>query len=75
MLGRLQMGVDEYIDAYKLLSKDVFQKKRHRLNLRARIQGSFDSNKLAEAMKGILKQRKLPDDELLKDSANAKYKV
>jgi len=46
MLGRLQMTVDEYIEAYVLLSDRIFQKQRHRVTIKGRVQGQFDSDEL-----------------------------
>jgi hypothetical protein len=50
MLGRLQMTVDECIDAYTSLSDKVFEKS-HRVNMRGKIQGRFDTAELERAVK------------------------
>ena len=75
MLGRLQMTVDECISAYTSLSDKVFEKKSHRINIKGKIQGRFDSSALEEAVKDILLDRGLPGDELLKDAPDAPCKV
>lgn len=75
MLGRLQMGVDECIDAYLQISDNVFQKKRHAVNWKGKIQGKFDSGELERAMKQVVRDRGLRDDVLLKDAPNASCKV
>jgi hypothetical protein len=75
MLGRLQMTIDECIDAYILLSDRVFQKRRHRVTIRGNVQGRFDSDELERAIKEIVVKKKLPENALLKDSPNAKCKV
>lgn len=37
ILGRLQMTVDNYIDAYTSLSDKVFKRKSHRVNIRGKL--------------------------------------
>src|SRR5690242_7546111 len=49
MLGRLRMSVDECMDAYASLSKEVFEKKGHRLRMNGKFQGRFDTAALEEA--------------------------
>jgi len=75
MLGRLQMTVDECIDAYVSLSDRIFQKRRHRVTIKGRIQGRFDSDELERAIKEIVQRRGLEEDTLLQDSPDAKCKV
>lgn len=75
MLGRLQMTVDECIDAYISLSDRVFQKRRHRVTIKGHVQGRFDSEELEKAIKEIVAQQGLEQDALLKDSPDAKCKV
>jgi len=53
MLDCLKMSIDECIDAYKTLSDRIFQKKRHRVTVKGNIQGRFDSDELAQAVKEI----------------------
>jgi predicted metal-dependent RNase len=67
MLGRLRMSIDECIDAYLSLSDRIFQKKRHRVTIKGNIQGRFDSEELARAIKEIVTRKGLQEDALLKD--------
>lgn len=76
MLGRLKMTVDECISAYADLSDEVFQKKHHRVNIRAGgIQGRFDSSALERAFKEIIVSRGFDEDELLFDNHDGACKV
>ena len=75
MLGRLQMTVDECINAYMLLSDKIFQKQRHRVTIKGHIQSRFDSDKLEKAIKEIVVEKGLEEDALLQDSRDAKCKV
>jgi hypothetical protein len=67
MLGRLRMSIDECIDAYLSLSDRIFQKKRHRVTINGNIQGRFDSEELARAIKEVVTRKGLQEDALLKD--------
>ena len=75
MLGRLRMSIDDSIDAYLSLSDRIFQKKRHRVTVKGNIQGRFDSEELARAVKEVIKQQGLQEDTLLKDTPEAACKV
>ena len=75
MLGRLRMSVDECIEAYLSLSDRVFQKKRHRVTIKGNIQGRFDSEELARAVKEVVKGQGLEKDALLKEGPEAVCKV
>lgn len=75
MLGRLKMTVDECISAYADLSDEVFQKKHHRVNIRAGIQGRFDSSALERAVKEIIVSKGFDKDELLFDKHDDACKV
>ncbi|KIY00391.1 uncharacterized protein Z520_04076 [Fonsecaea multimorphosa CBS 102226] len=68
MLGRLEMTMDECIDAYLSLSDQIFQKNAHRVTTQGKIQGRFDSNKLEEAIKEVVRTRKLQEYTLLKSA-------
>lgn len=68
MLGRLCMTVDECIEAYTSLSDKVFEKKSHRVNIKGKLQGRFDSAELERTIKQILVSRNLNEDTLLKDT-------
>ncbi len=75
MLGRLQMTVDECIDAYVSLSDTIFQKRRHRITIKGHVQGRFDSDELEKAIKEIVIRKGLEENALLQDSRDAKCKV
>lgn len=75
MLGRLKMTIDECIDAYLSLSDQVFQKKAHRVTIQGKIQGRFDSKKLEEVVKEVVRKRKLLEDTLLKSAEDGACKV
>jgi hypothetical protein len=75
MLGRLRMSVADCITAYLSLSDRVFRKTRHRVTIKGQVQGRFDSEELAQAVKEVVKQQGLPEDALLKDAPEARCKV
>lgn len=75
MLGRLQMTVQECIEAYIRLSDRVFHRKNRMVTIKGRIRGKFDSAALEEAVRTILTDRGLSPDALLKDSDDAPCKV
>ena len=75
MLGRLRMSVAYCITAYLKLSERVFRQTRHQLAVTAKVQGRFDSDELARAVKEVATQQGLPEDALLKDEPNAACKV
>jgi hypothetical protein len=75
MLGRLRMSVDESIEAYLSLSDRIFQKKRHRVTVKGKIQGRFDSEELALAVKKVIKAQGLAEESLFKDETDKACKV
>ncbi|KAF2625508.1 FabD/lysophospholipase-like protein [Macroventuria anomochaeta] len=75
MLGRLRMSVADCITAYLSLSTRVFRKSRHRVTVKGQIQGRFDSEELARAVREVVKQQGLQEDALLKDEPNTVCKV
>jgi patatin-like phospholipase/acyl hydrolase len=75
MLGRLQMTLDECIEAYTSLSDSVFEKKAHRFTIQGKLQGRFDTAALEHAIKQILMNCGLDKDSLLKDSPDVHCKV
>ena len=58
MLGRLEMSVDECIDAYSELAADVFGEKLHRLpaTFKGAVQPRFDSARLVRAIRKVVVQ-------------------
>jgi hypothetical protein len=75
MLGRLRMSIDDCIDAYLSLSDRIFQKKRHRVAVKGAIQGRFDSDELAHAVREVVVAQGLPENTLLKDVSDDACKV
>ncbi|KAI8935807.1 hypothetical protein NX059_007324 [Plenodomus lindquistii] len=75
MLGRLKMSVADCIEAYLSLSDRVFRKTRHRVTVKGQLQGRFDAEELARAVKEVVKQQGLKENTLLKDTPEAKCKV
>ncbi|CAN9217260.1 unnamed protein product [Alternaria alternata] len=75
MLGRLKMSVADCITAYLSLSDCVFRKTRHRVTVKGQVQGRFDADELARAVKEVVRQQGLPEDALLKDVPEAGCKV
>ncbi|CEN61107.1 hypothetical protein ASPCAL07771 [Aspergillus calidoustus] len=80
MLGRLEMDVEDCIEAYKALSKEIFQKSSWlpvKGNLK--IKGRFDSATLERCIKNIIAQQidpgKDPDKELLNDGNKRRCRV
>jgi hypothetical protein len=69
------MGIEESIDAYTSLSDKVFEKQRHRVTFKGKIQGRFDTAALERAVKQILVKQGLGEDVLLKDSLDAACSV
>ena len=70
MLGRLEMDVDECIDAYTRLMNDVFRKRSFRAYfalLRGKIKGRFSSKQLEDAVRKILVLRKIGSKDLFYD--------
>jgi hypothetical protein len=60
---------------YLALSKRVFRKTRHRVTVKGKVQGRFDSEELAQAVKAVVKKQGLTEDALLKDAPEAGCKV
>jgi len=75
MLGRLRMNIHECIEAYLSLSDRIFQKKRHRVTIRGKIQGRFDSEELAQAVRDVITAKGHQEDVLLKDMSENACKV
>lgn len=75
MLGRLKMDIDDCIKAYATLSARAFQKVKHRINLRGKLQGRFDEIALKNAIQDVVAEAGLDRDALLKDDPSAPCKV
>lgn len=59
MLGRLKMSINECIDVYLSLSDRIFTKKSHRVTIKDKIQGRFDSDELEQAVKEVITKHRL----------------
>jgi hypothetical protein len=75
MLGRLKMSVSDCITAYLSLSDRVFRKTRHRVTVKGQVQGRFDAEELARAVREVVAKQGLQEDALLKDAPEAECKV
>ena len=75
MLGRLKMSVGDCITAYLSLSNRVFRKTRHRVTVKGQVQGRFDADELARAVREVVKQQGLSENALLKDAPETSCKV
>jgi hypothetical protein len=74
MLGRLRMSIDECINAYLLLSDQIFRK-IHYVTINGNIQGRFNAEELAQAVKEVVTAQELQEDTLLKDISDNIYKT
>ena len=75
MLGRLKMSVGDCITAYLSLSDRVFRKTRHRVTVKGQVQGRFDAEELARAVKEVVAEQGLQEDALLKDESATACRV
>ena len=76
MLGRLEMDIDDGIEAYVALSDRVFKKKRHSVNVFGQVQGRFDTEELEKSIRQIVTQNDpAGEDALLKGAENQQCKV
>lgn len=72
MLGRLEMDIDECIQAYKTTMKTVFEKKRNVLSLSfsGKVKAKFSSKALEVAIRQVIKEREgFDEDDLLYDQS------
>jgi hypothetical protein len=75
MLGRLEMDVDECINAYSSMFKRIFGKKGLPVNMRGKTKGRFDSMVLEDCIREILEQRRLSPMEPFNDEKDRTCKV
>jgi hypothetical protein len=75
MLGRLRMSVADCITAYLSLSDRIFRKTRHRVTVKGQVQGRFDAEELARAVREVVKQQGLQENALFKDESTTACKV
>lgn len=71
MLGRLQMSIDEAIQAYEDLSPKIFEKQRHRVSVWGKVQGRFSHEELEDAVKRMMSKLKMDGKSLLKDERSS----
>lgn len=72
MLGRLEMDIDQCINAYKRLSNHVFARKRLLpVGGNLRRQSKYDGRRIETAMKAILHELGYEDDILLREPASS----
>jgi len=69
------MSIHECIEAYLSLSDRIFQKKRRRVTIKGKIQGRFDSEELAQAVRDVITAKGHREDVLLKDTSENACKV
>ncbi len=69
------MDIDECISAYTELSDRIFQKWRHRVTMKGKVQGRFDAAELERSVKKVVVQNGLQEDTLLKASDDERCKV
>ena len=76
MLGRLEMSIDDCIDAYSNMMDKVFKKKAKRLKLNGELQARFDTAELERCIKFVVKTYGMGRDEnLLMQDHKLKCKV
>lgn len=75
MLGRLQMDVDECIDAYSELSRTVFRKKGFPLDKSGNIKGKYKASELVNAVKTITRNSGTSEDAPLDDGTDRACRV
>lgn len=77
MLGRLEMSVQECIDAYTKMMRQVFEKKSNRsiIGILGGVKPRFSSKALENAIAQILKARGIPSDEKFRNGQKPRCKV
>ncbi|KAJ4298854.1 hypothetical protein N0V90_004097 [Kalmusia sp. IMI 367209] len=74
MLGRLGMEVDECINAYTALIKNIFVERESRSGLGAKfnVKAKFSSEKLRESIESVLQSQGVPLNEVFNDGQTGK---
>lgn len=77
MLGRLEMTVEECIDAYLRLMSQVFEKRENRsiIGVLGGVKPRFSSNVLKDAISEVLKSQNIPLDEKFDNGTKPRCKV
>ena len=67
MLGRMQLSVDECLEAYSDLAPKIFIHVRHRIKLATgETQGRFDHEAMEQGIKDVLVQHRMDPESLFK---------
>lgn len=74
MLGRLELTIDECLDAYVALSNDIFTKQKPRINILGKVQPRFSTAGLEREIKKVITRAKLDKNALLRND-NGRCKV
>ena len=77
MLGRLEMSVEECIDAYTKMMKDVFEKKANHsfISILGGVKPRFSSKALQNAILQLLTERGIPINEKFENGMKLRCKV
>ena len=77
MLGRLEMSVEECIDAYTKTMKHVFEKKANHsfISILGGVQPRFSSKALENAISHVLRARGIPVNEKFENGTRPRCKV
>jgi uncharacterized protein YllA (UPF0747 family) len=77
MLGRLEMTVDECIEAYTKMMKQIFEKKENRsiISMVGAVKPRFSSQVLENAIKQVLRERNVAINEKFENGQKGKCKV
>lgn len=75
MLGRLQMDIDECINAYSELSRNIFSKKGLPLDKWGNIKGRYKASELGNAVKTIIRNSGTSEDAPLDDGTDRGCRV
>jgi hypothetical protein len=77
MLGRLEMSVQECIDAYTKMMRQIFEKKANRsiIGILGGVKPRFSSKALEDAIAQILKVRGIPLGEKFRNGQKPRCKV
>jgi hypothetical protein len=77
MLGRLEMSVEECIDAYTKMMMHVFEKKANHsfISILGGVKPRFSSKALENAVSQVLKARGIPINEKFENGTKLRCKV
>ena len=75
MLGRLQMTIDDSIEAYVRLADRGFKKPGLPVNLYCQVQSRFNTKALEREIKAIVRRQTGTENSLFEDKENESCKV